>query len=163
MSGDCAAGNFHSSGRMRAVSPVVSIVVLFLVAVVMAVGIAFWLAGFTFLTGSAVERLEVRVLQVVPRAAGDEWDVTLQLNNLGTAAVTIDSVFINGVHYYECEGVFLSPQPSITLNPGERATLTLHVLRGARCGYSALGSGVAVEVRLHTSSGRDYSCIVNLP
>jgi len=163
MDGRRAAGSSHAMGWMRAVSPVVSTVILTLVAVVVAVGIAFWLAGFASLTGSAVERLEFGAVQVAPRAAGDGWDVTLQLGNLGTVAVTVDSILINGVHYYDCKGVFLSPQPSITLNPGERVVLTLHLLKGAGCGGSTLSSGVAVEVKLHTSSGREYSCIFNLP
>uniref|UniRef100_A0A7C1P6E8 DUF4352 domain-containing protein n=1 Tax=Thermofilum pendens TaxID=2269 RepID=A0A7C1P6E8_THEPE len=147
----------------RAVSPVVSAVLLVLVAVVVAVGIAFWLASFTVLTSRAVERLEVSVVQVVPRAAGDGWDLTLQLSNLGTTALTVDSVLINSVHFYECEGVFLAPQPSMTLSPGERVVLTLHVTKEARCRDSSLNSGVSVEIELRTSSGGQYFCVVRLP
>lgn len=134
-----------------------------LVAVVVAVGIAFWLAGFTVLTSRAVERLEISAVQVVPRAAGDGWDLTLRLSNLGTTSLTVDSVLVNGAHFYECEGVFLAPQPGITLNPGERVELSLHIMKGASCRGSSLSSGVTVEIKLHTSSGGQYFCVVQLP
>ena len=79
-----------------------------------------------------------------------EWKIELKVENKGTSTVIIDMIFVNDIPY---TGVNLP----IPLEAGKNTTITITLQQGQ------FNSGQQVEIKLHTTSGKEYPKMVTLP
>ncbi|MEM0506488.1 MAG: DUF4352 domain-containing protein, partial [Thermosphaera sp.] len=79
------------------------------------------------------------------------WVVILKVENKGTAAATIDQVFVNGQPYTEVNIT------QLTIQPGQSATIAIGLKQ------VPFSSGQQVEIKIHTASGKEYPKMVTLP
>lgn len=77
----------------KAVSPVISTVILVAVAITVAVAVAYWMGGIAG-QYTKFEKVEIQS-GVCVKETGDYWNVTLKMKNTGTADATLIGVFIN--------------------------------------------------------------------
>ena len=153
----------------RAVSHVIVVIILTVIAVTMAVAVGYWVLGLGA-TFTKHEILEVHLIYSERTTGG--WKVTAKLSNTGSKAATINMILINGrpipqslvfdgLHVRVNETV--STNGIATLNPGESCTITI-ILDGALA--SALGTTFAqnmkVEITFCTVAGGNYPKVVTL-
>lgn len=149
--------------RRRGISPVIATVILVAVAIAVAIAVAFWMTGIVGLF-TGFEQLQITSAY----AEGDEtsgWTITVEVKNTGTAAASIDNIFINGkpISSYNTGGttvVTVSPDvtsATVSVNPGETKTFTITIQP------SGFSSGQSVEIKIHTAGGKEYPKLVVLP
>ncbi|MGB9709854.1 hypothetical protein, partial [Infirmifilum uzonense] len=110
------------------------------------------------------EKLEIVSLYVQPYQNQSGWNVTMMVRNTGTTTTSIDEVFINSVPSSQWgSGNNVNPTPPITVNPGNSTTIKITLKKGSKIGTTILNSGVSIEVKLHTTGGREYPKLTNLP
>jgi len=139
----------------KAVSPVIATIILVAIAIAIAIAVAYWMVGITG-AFTRFEKLEITSAYSDPLTSGT-FTVNLKLKNTGSAAATIDNVFINGKPWDAYVDVAYSFVSS-SLEPGDATTGTI-TLPSA----SGFSSGMSVEIVLHTASGKDYPKQVVLP
>ena len=123
---------------------------------------AFWMTGIIGLFTGAVERIEFVSFYAQPTATG--WTLTTILRNVGTTTTSFDVCLINGVPNTQWgNAATISPALPITLNPGQNATVTITLTRGQTIGTTTLNPGVSIEVKFHTTGGREYPKLTTLP
>lgn len=138
----------------------IATVIIVAVTIAVAIAVAFWMTGIVGLFTSA-EKLEVVSLYATP-AQGGGWDVKAIIRNTGTTVTSIDNVFVNGIPYTECQGsVTVSPAPPVTITAGNTTTITI-TLKGT-CGSTTFSPGGSVEVKFHTTGGKEYPKLTVLP
>jgi len=156
----------------KAISPVISTIIIVAVAIAISIAVAFWLGGITSIF-TRFEKLEIPTAYAVYDATSKYWTVTLTVKNTGTTDTTITDVLINGIPYksvttgvtnvtvtidntlYKMLGV--SSVSEVPLKTGKSATVVITL---TSAGFSA---GQAVTVTIHTSGGQDYPKTVTLP
>ncbi|RLF00466.1 MAG: DUF4352 domain-containing protein [Thermoprotei archaeon] len=147
--------------RRRGISPVIATVILVAVAIAVAIAVAFWMTGIVGLF-TGFEQLQITSAY----AEGDEangWTITVEVKNTGTAAASIDNIFINGKPISSYTGVTVSPDvtsATVSVNPGETKTFTITIQPKGTSGFS---SGQSVEIKIHTAGGKEYPKLVVLP
>jgi FlaG/FlaF family flagellin (archaellin) len=141
----------------KAVSPVISTIIIVAVAIAISIAVAFWLGGITGIF-TRFEKLEIPTAYAT-RNGTDGWTITLEVKNTGTTSTTITDVLINGIPLDMKDVEFTDD--GANLNPGEGATITILSLNGI--GDMTFASGQAVTITLHTSGGQDYPKTVVLP
>ncbi len=148
--------------KRRGISPVIATVIIVAVTIAVAIAVAFWMTGIVGLF-TAAEKLEITYAYANPTQAG--WDVTLSVRNTGTTTTSIDMVIINGVQAGStgCGGAALGTTLPLTLNPGDEGTITITVNRDGTCGPTTFKSGVSIEVKLHSTGGKEYPKLLVLP
>ena len=104
----------------RALSPVVSAIILIAVTVAVAIAAATWLGSMTF-SFMTIEELRITNCQW----AQDGSYADLLVNNFGTTSATISNVEVNGVL---ANGVSIVAG-SATVNAGETATIRITELQ----------------------------------
>ncbi|WP_448577394.1 DUF4352 domain-containing protein [Thermosphaera sp.] len=145
---------------MKAISPVIATVIIVAVAIAISIAVALWLTG---IVGgfTAVENLQITYAYA--NKIGNEWLVTLQVENKGTGTATIDEIFINGVPIRTKNTTYLSISDT-SIPAGGKANINitlntdLHELTGL-----TFSSGQQIEIKLHTASGKEYPKMVTLP
>jgi len=153
------------SGR-RGISPVIATVIIVAVTIAVTIAVAFWLTGLIgMFTG--YEQLSIDTIYAEPDTTAGSWTITLSVSNKGTSPTSITQILINGVDMKgsTCSGVTLS-NPSelpISFNPGDSKTIVITVNMGGQCGATTFVSGGSVEVKLHSSGGKDYPKLIVLP
>jgi len=164
--------------KRQAISPVIATVIIVAITIAVAIAVAFWMTGIIG-TFTSFEQISIETIYAQPTSDGKGWTVTLVASNKGTAPTSITDIFINGVlaatqssstttqssSTTACSGVKLS-QPSqlpIALNPGNSTTIQLTVQKGGTCGATQFIAGQSIEVKLHSSGGKDYPKLVVLP
>jgi len=96
----------------KAISPVISTIIIVAVAIAISIAVAFWLGGITSIF-TRFEKLEITSAYAVsttfktsnndnttgPNAysSGDGWEIVLELKNTGTTDTTITDIFINNI------------------------------------------------------------------
>ena len=145
--------------RRKGISPVIATVIIVAVTIAVAIAVAFWMTGIVGLFTSA-EKLEITSLYVQPSQSG--WDVKITVRNTGTTSTSIDNIFINGAPVSQCN-ITLTPNTSISLNPGDEKSITISLKNGGTCGTTTFKPGVSIEVKLHTTGGKEYPKLTNLP
>ncbi|MGC9096640.1 MAG: DUF4352 domain-containing protein, partial [Infirmifilum sp.] len=86
------------------------------------------------------------------------------VRNTGTTTTSIDEVFINNVPSSQwATNNTINPNPPITVNPGNSTTIKITLKKGSKIGTTTLNPGVSIEVKLHTTGGREYPKLTNLP
>ncbi|MBO3799597.1 MAG: DUF4352 domain-containing protein [Candidatus Brockarchaeota archaeon] len=154
----------------RGISPVITTVIIVAVGITLAIAVMLWVTG---LAGSfmSYERIEVTSLYATPRTEGG-WILTMRLKNVGQTPTKIDNVFINDVPYdmwspqitVDVDDQSLSPDNPIPVNVGDEldATITIYE-EGTEYQNQRLISGGSVQVKIHTSTGREYYKSTQLP
>jgi flagellin-like protein len=150
--------------KRRGISPVIATVIIVAVTIAVAIAVAFWMTGIVGLFTSA-EKLEIVSLYAVPTSSG--WDVNITVKNTGTTPTSVDNIFINGIPISQCKGnvtavpdVASSPE---AINPGEQTNIKLTLQKNKKCGATTFTSGGSVEVKLHTTGGKEYPKLTVLP
>ena len=131
------------------ISPVVATVILVAIAIVIAIAVAFWASGLVGVF-TRFEKIEIKAAYV----SGS--DVILVAKNTGSAAATIDDIYVNGVPLGGSGGKWGGGPTS--LDPGDEATITVN-----SPATGSFTSGVTYEVAVHTASGKLYPVSVLIP
>lgn len=145
----------------KGISPVIATVIIVAVTIAVAIAVAFWMTGIVGLF-TAAEKLEITYANAQPRAGGG-WDVNLQVRNTGTTTTSIDLVMINGVPLNQCNNVQVDPQLPISLNPGAQQDVTITINNNGNCGATQFTNGLSIEVKLHSTGGKEYPKLLVLP
>ena len=143
----------------KAVSPVIATIIIVSVAIVMSIAVAYWMLGL----GSSFTRFEkLEFSSAYVEDVSGNYFVHIKIKNTGSAALTIDSILLNGkpVDAYAVNGsdTVVVSWVSQTLEPGQQTDGTIQLTKGIKW-----TSGMSVEVTIHTTSGRDYPKVVVLP
>ena len=162
--------------RRKGISPVIATVIIVAVTIAVAIAVAFWMTGLIGLFTGAVEKLEIVSATATAQAGG--WQITVVARNTGTTQTTIDNLFINGIlaATRNPDGTWqrsvnvpclaaapnVNPAGSDVLRPGDSTTITFN-LNAGNCGTFNAQSGVSIEVKLHTSGGKEYPKLLTLP
>ena len=148
--------------RRKGISPVIATVIIVAVTIAVAIAVAFWMTGIVGLF-TAAEKLEITYAYASPTSEG--WTVTLKVNNTGTTPTSIDMVIINGVQAgsSECSGATLNTQLPLTLNPGKGGKIEINIKKDNTCGTTTFTNGVSIEVKLHSTGGKEYPKLLVLP
>jgi len=153
--------------RRKGISPVIATVIIVAVTIAVAIAVAFWMTGIVGLF-TAAEKLEI--VSATATATGTGWTITIIARNTGTTQTTVDTIFLNGYNATKlnCGGALVTVNPERqTIRPGEQAQFTVTITRGActidgNTVFTAAG-GVSVEVKLHTTGGKEYPKLLTLP
>jgi len=154
--------------KRQAISPVIATVIIVAVTIAVAIAVAFWMTGIIgIFTG--FEQLTIETIYAQPEAGGG-WTVTLIVSNKGTSPTSITDIFINGVKAGgagcpvtdDKDIIAGTPLP---INPGSKETihLTIPPPPDNICGATRFVAGQSIEVKLHSSGGKDYPKLVVLP
>jgi len=154
--------------RRKGVSPVIATVIIVAVTIAVAIAVAFWMSGLVGLF-TATEKVEIPTAYATSTDTG--WTVTITVKNTGTIPTSIDNVFINGVPYSDCVAdgtVTVTVNPDVAkaplaLNPGGEDTLEITITRDGTCGVTTFKPGIGVEIKLHSSGGKEYPKLITLP
>jgi len=148
--------------KRQAISPVIATVIIVAVTIAVAIAVAFWMTGIIGLF-TGFEQLTIETIYAQPQQGGG-WTITLTVSNRGTTPTSVTNILLNGVDTTSCQnGVTVQPSLPLALNPGSNSTITITIGSGASCGPSKFTAGGSVEVKLHTSGGKDYPKLVVLP
>jgi len=160
--------------KRRGISPVIATVIIVAVTIAVAIAVAFWMTGIVGLFTGAVEKLEI-VSAYAQAQAGGGWQITAVIRNTGTTQTTIDSIFINGILAatftngnwqttgdIQCLTAAPNFNPDNVLRPGDSTTVTF-TLNAGNCGAFNAQPGVSIEVKFHTTGGKEYPKLLVLP
>ncbi|RLG02458.1 MAG: hypothetical protein DRN61_06470 [Thaumarchaeota archaeon] len=126
------------------ISPVVATVILVAIAIVIAIAVAFWASGLVGVF-TRFEKIEITAVY------WEDNHFTLVVKNTGSAAATIDDIYVNGVPLGGSGTSWGISSGSTYLTPGATAVLTVNSAPGG-----SFTSGVTYEIAVHTSSGKLY-------
>jgi flagellin-like protein len=154
--------------RRKGISPVIATVIIVAVTIAVAIAVAFWMTGIIGLFTGAVEKVEF--VSLYPVVQDNNFVVTAILRNTGTAPVTIDRCFLNGIpndqwpaginiQVIAPAGVNWPP----TINPGGDVTIQITIPINTPLGGGTLTHGVSLEVKFHSTGGREYPRLTVLP
>ena len=156
----------------RGISPVIATVIIVAVAIAIAIAVAFWMTGIVGLF-TGFEQIQITAAYVEGTHA-DGYNITVIVKNTGTSPATVDYIFINGrPHAITSTGTLNtgagSPWPSVSaitfsegnnvLDAGEEETITIEISADS----DDFAPGQSVEVKIHTTGGKEYPKLVVLP
>jgi flagellin-like protein len=171
----------------RALSPVIATVILVSVTIVVAVSVAYWMGSIAG-TYTRFEKVEVPTAYANTVSAwtgandptgtdwttGSGWNITVVLKNSGSAASTIDDVFVNGkpydqfsyvaIRYNDTGTILLYPEDgdlTLTINAGGSATIEILVLKGTDQDVT-FSSGTTLDIKFHSAAGKEYPKLLDL-
>jgi flagellin-like protein len=152
--------------RRKGISPVIATVIIVAVTIAVAIAVAFWMTGIVGLFTS-VEKLEI-TYAYAEKQTSDGWQITIAVNNTGTTPTSIDRIMINGVDISStssCSGATISSPSNlpVTLNPGTGQQIQITITQGGTCGTTTFSPGVSIEVKLHSTGGKEYPKLLTLP
>jgi len=144
--------------KVKGLEPIVAAVLLIVVAVIGAVLIYLWFAGYVTKTTSQAEQMAASEKLKIEAAALDASDrsATLYVRNLGGDVVTLVNAYIlrPGTINPICDPADLTTTP-ITINPGGLATVSITF--GAGCTLSA---GNDYVIKIVTQKGTEFAVTV---
>jgi hypothetical protein len=151
------------------------------VTIAVAIAVAFWMTGIIALFTGAVEKLEVVSATATALPQGGGWRITVIARNTGTTQTTIDTIFINGIPAFQWQNRAFAAtgqlqcqaqgnvqlaaqiaQGNNPLRPGEQVQIDITLPQGD-CGSFNAQPGVSLEVKLHTTGGKEYPKLLTLP
>ncbi|MBS7618810.1 DUF4352 domain-containing protein [Candidatus Bathyarchaeota archaeon] len=158
----------------KAVSPVISTIIIVAVAIAISIAVAFWLGGITSIF-TRFEKLEIPTAYATNASykIGSNvmtgWNITLNVKNTGTTDTTIDSVLINGIPASEIVNVTVTFDGGLWINNATVESISTFIKSGVSIDI-IIGiprgpyiSGQSITITLHTSGGQDYPKTVVLP
>jgi flagellin-like protein len=153
--------------RRKGISPVIATVIIVAVTIAVAIAVAFWMTGIIGLFTGAVEKLEI-VSATATAAGNNQWTITIVARNTGTTQTSVDVIFVNGYNATQLTCVRnVNPQPPRVIRPGEQQQFTITIDAGAcQVGNNPVftaSPGVSIEVKLHTTGGKEYPKLLTLP
>jgi hypothetical protein len=155
-------------------------VIIVAVTIAVAIAVAFWMTGIIALFTGAVEKLEVVSATATALQGGGGWQITVIARNTGTTQTTIDMIFINGIQAFQWQNnAFVAgqlqcqaqgnvqlaaqiAQGNNPLSPGDQVQIQITLPQGNCGSFNAL-PGVSLEVKLHTTGGKEYPKLLTLP
>jgi len=152
----------------KAISPVISTIIIVAVAIAISIAVAFWLGGITSIF-TRFEKLEITTAYATLETKGN-WTITLTVKNTGTTDTTITDVLINGIPYssygtsvltVKINNTGFSTSSGFSLKTGKSATVVITI--PTQAGSYTFAAGQAVTVTIHTAGGQDYPKTVTLP
>jgi len=170
--------------KRKGISPVIATVIIVAVTIAVAIAVAFWMTGIVGLF-TAAEKLEI--VSINAAWDGQGWTITLTVRNTGTTQTAIDIIYVNGYEAFvqnqaqpqlTCAGNLQAQignnqlnQLPIVLRPGDQATIQFTIGNpGQACNYARTNtavftpnSGGSIEVKLHSSGGKEYPKLLTLP
>ncbi len=151
--------------QRKAVSPVIATVILVAVAITVSVGVSYWMSGISA-QYTQFEKVEITNV-VITKDDYANWMVVASLKNSGSAAATINSIFVN-------DGVVtlggsapvaisealtsLMPLTGLALESGQTLPITLWI--GGD--HGELSPGTTINLKFHSASGMDYITLEKL-
>jgi flagellin-like protein len=170
--------------KRRGISPVIATVIIVAVTIAVAIAVAFWMTGIVGLF-TAAEKLEIVSANAVNLGGGQGWTVTLTVRNTGTTTTSIDTIYINGYEAFvqnqanaqlSCVAGLQAQvdnqqfnQLPVTLQAGQSVTIRFNIQNpGQACQYQnnpvfTPVAGGSIEVKLHTTGGKEYPKLLVLP
>ena len=144
----------------KAVSPVIATIIIVAIAIVMSIGVAYWMLslGGAF---TRFEKLEFTSGYAVVGGNGTNFEIKINVKNTGSADATLDLLFLNGKPSADYGGTVTPPSnyQGFALAPGgETGSMTITLTKGP-----TWKSGMSVELTIQTSAGRQYPKTVILP
>jgi hypothetical protein len=145
-------------------------VIIVAVTIAVAIAVAFWMTGIIGLFTGAVEKLEI-VSATATAQVGGGWQITIVARNTGTTQTSVDVIFVNGYNAAQliCNGqqVGVNPAPPQVIRPGDQLQFVITINAGA-CQVDnnpvfTASPGVSIEVKLHTTGGKEYPKLLTLP
>jgi flagellin-like protein len=151
----------------KAVSPVISTVILVAVAITVAVAVAYWMGG---IAGQYTKFEKVEIQSGVCIKDGTDpnyfWNITLKLKNSGTATSTLIGCFINEIEVTGYNATDYTPTEAVTsmtdtftIESGDAKYIYIYIDYG---GYGFLSPGTTVNVKIHSAGGMDYIKLIEL-
>jgi len=150
------------------ISPVMATVILVAIAIVIAIAVAFWATGLVgvFTRFEKIDTLAAYSSTSATVGAGTNRVIVLHIKNTGSAAATVDNVYINGkpcivgtdncgIQYSEDGGQNwnkFDTDNGYFLDVGAEVTLLID----NDASGNELTAGVIYEVAIHTASGKSY-------
>jgi flagellin-like protein len=162
--------------RRKGISPVIATVIIVAVTIAVAIAVAFWMTGIVGLFTGA-EKLEIVSINAAPAAGdgGNRWTITITVRNTGTTTTSIDAIYINGYLAFTTAAganalncvANLNPVLPVRLAPGDQANIAFDIIQGdCNLGGNRVFSatpGGSIEVKLHSTGGKEYPKLVVLP
>jgi len=163
----------------KAVSPVISTIIIVAVAIAISIAVAFWLGGITSIF-TRFEKLEITSAYAKAEnqiGGKNTWLITMEIKNTGTSDTTIVDIFINNVPIFDygtqiynkagtASGKVTFDSTDVGTNviswrlpAGGVVTLTFQIVDGA----FSFTAGQSITITLHTAGGQDYPKTVVLP
>jgi hypothetical protein len=147
-------------------------VIIVAVTIAVAIAVAFWMTGIIGLFTGAVEKLEI-VSATATAADNNQWTITIVARNTGTTQTSVDVIFVNGYNATQLwcgnQQVTVNPPLPQVIRPGEQMRFTININAGA-CQVDnnnnpvfTANPGVSIEVKLHTTGGKEYPKLLTLP
>ena len=137
----------------KAISPVISTIVIVSVAIAMSIAVAYWMMG---ITGSFTRFERLDVTSAYATVDGN-FTIKLKVKNSGSASATIDLILINGRPTADYTNVTVTNLLT-TLEPGKSVDGTITLPKDG-----TFVSGMGVELVLQTAAGRQYPKTIQLP
>jgi hypothetical protein len=143
-------------GNRKGISAIIATIIIVSIAIVMAIGVAYWAMGIGN-SFTKFEKVEWISLYADP-SSGGSFNVHIQIKNTGTAAATIDNIYIDQRPYTTYVNVNQTNLMSQTLNIGSPRTGNVYLPTGG-----TWTSGNTVAITISTAAGREYPNFVVLP
>jgi flagellin-like protein len=151
----------------KAVSPVISTVILVAVAITVAVAVAYWMGG---IAGQYTKFEKVEIQSGVCIKDGTDpnyfWNITLKLKNSGTATSTLIGCFVNEIEVtnytatdYEVGAAVTTMSDTFTIESGDAKYIHIYIDYG---NYYYLSPGTTVNIKIHSAGGMDYIKLIEL-
>jgi type II secretory pathway pseudopilin PulG len=146
--------------KTRGLEPIVAAVLLIVIAVIGAVLVYLWFAGYVTRATSQAEQIaasEKLKIEAASLTAGSSSSVELHIRNLGGDATRV-------VHLYVLKPGSLTPicsrviSPAVVINPGVVGTFTVS-LPATSC-TSTIDSGFDYVVKIVTQKGTEFAVTV---
>jgi len=152
--------NFRKFRRnIKAISPVISVLLMIAVAVVASLVAYAWVMGYIgFQTNKTGQAVQIQSVAFADNSDGTMAVSTIYLQNIGSGAVTVDpsqSVYIEGIQVASYTGPTTTPIPSpspTSVGAGDTVQINLNP------NYGKFTPGTTITVKV-TTDGGTYSQI----
>jgi len=162
--------------KRRAVSPVIATVILVAVTITVAVAVSYWMSGISS-QYTSFEKVEIQTGYAKRVGIGIPsvflgWNITMTLQNTGSADSTLTQVFINEipVDVYGATLLGTGGIPSgetgasfgvdgLTLESGQSSEFYILIDKDV----GELSAGTTVNIKIHSAGGMDYIRLIKLP
>ena len=159
--------------------------ILLVAAIVLVVILIAYLMGYISELFMRYEQIEILNVNAVWNASQRYWEITLKIKNMGSAAATIEDILLNGIsiskvksggYYANYRSLDQKPTSAdfgnattpvsvnITLSSGQEIYLAITLPNGAVMENNSVAtSGLNLEIKIHTISGKEYPKLIALP
>ena len=144
----------------------VSTIILLAVTITVAVGVAYWMGGINAIY-TQYEQLEINTItcNIVRGITRNYWEIEIKCKNAGPRTITIDALYLNNMPVNSRElippiGGISSNLPinGKTISSGETAIISIYI-DGT---FGNLSSGTTILVKIHSSTGMEYTKQIEL-